>query len=235
MFRDLHKDATFQFACYPGVACFNECCRMLELALTPYDVLRLKKHLDLSGAAFLEQYAVVEQETPGRLPTVFLGMIDDGRGSCPFVKKSGCSVYPDRPGACRTYPLGRGAYHIADGSVEELYVLLTEPHCLGGNENECQSAAGWMASQGLEIYNRYNDLTMTIMHHEKVRAGHDFTRDQIAAYLLGLYKLEEFRAALERKNVSLPTSLAAANPEMLEDLAQLDLGIQWVHHELFCD
>ena len=52
----------FSFACHPDVACFTECCRMLDLALTPYDALRLSKHLKLSGSEFLDQYAVIEQE-----------------------------------------------------------------------------------------------------------------------------------------------------------------------------
>ena len=34
-------DRPFTFACHPGVPCFTECCRELDLALTPYDVLRL--------------------------------------------------------------------------------------------------------------------------------------------------------------------------------------------------
>ena len=233
LIRDLHKNESFLFDCHPGVGCFNECCRMLELALTPYDVLRLKNNLAIPGAAFLEQYAVIEQESPSRLPTIFLGMVDDGRGSCPFVSKEGCTVYENRPGACRTYPLGRGAYLSETGSVEELFVLLTEPHCFGCNENKQQSVDEWTTSQGLEDYNRYNDLMMSILHHEKTRNSCGFSSKQITAYLLGLYKLEEFRAALAQKTITLPTTLTIKDADNLADIELLDLGLQWVYHELF--
>lgn len=41
-------DASLCFACHPQVPCFNECRRELDLALSPYDVLRLKS----TGNAF---------------------------------------------------------------------------------------------------------------------------------------------------------------------------------------
>ena len=52
----LSADDAFTFGCNPGVACFNECCRDLNQFLTPYDILRLKNHLNLSSSAFLERY-----------------------------------------------------------------------------------------------------------------------------------------------------------------------------------
>ena len=40
----LKEDAEFNFACHPGVSCFNQCCSDVNIFLTPYDVLRLKNH-----------------------------------------------------------------------------------------------------------------------------------------------------------------------------------------------
>jgi len=39
-------------------------------------------------------------------PVILLQMRDNEKKSCPFVTAEGCSVYPDRPWACRMYPLG---------------------------------------------------------------------------------------------------------------------------------
>ncbi len=50
----IDPDTPFRFACNPGVACFNECCRDLNQFLTPYDVLRLKRGLGLSSRQFLD-------------------------------------------------------------------------------------------------------------------------------------------------------------------------------------
>jgi len=89
-------------------------------------------------------------------------MVDDGRGSCPFVEKKGCRVYSDRPGACRTYPLGRGAYRTADDCLHEVFVLLQEPHCQGFSHGRSFTVPTWQEDQGLEEYNSHNDLLLTI-------------------------------------------------------------------------
>ena len=34
---ELRDDSTFQFRCHPGIACFNACCKDIDITLTPYD------------------------------------------------------------------------------------------------------------------------------------------------------------------------------------------------------
>lgn len=97
----------FSFGCHPDVACYTECCRELDLVLTPYDVLCLCKELQMSSAEFVDRYVVVEQDENDIFPVLYLGMVDDGRASCPFISGNGCNVYNSRPGACRAYPVGR--------------------------------------------------------------------------------------------------------------------------------
>jgi len=63
---------SFSFACHPKVACFTDCCRQLELALTPYDILRLKRETDLDSSSFLEQYVIQEQEDEDVFPRFYL-------------------------------------------------------------------------------------------------------------------------------------------------------------------
>ncbi len=46
----------FNFRCHPGIACFNRCCRNLNLFLYPYDVVRLKKRLQISTDNFIDKY-----------------------------------------------------------------------------------------------------------------------------------------------------------------------------------
>ena len=47
--------STFRFACHPGVSCFTQCCRKLDLFLYPYDIIRLKKRLGISSEEFLDK------------------------------------------------------------------------------------------------------------------------------------------------------------------------------------
>jgi len=230
--RRLTPGESFRFRCHPGVACFNECCRELELALTPYDVLNLKQALGLRSDLFLEQYAVIET-TAGQVPRVYLGMRDDGRASCPFVAPQGCSVYHHRPGACRTYPIGRGAFQIASGEIKEIHVLLSEPHCQGFAEDQHQEVPSWEEEQGLAPFKRYNDKLIAILQHQRIKAGMQLTAEQQRLFLLALYDLDAFRDYLRQHD---PTALAAVsggNSPRDAEIALLEQGITWLANELF--
>ena len=52
----MELDGKFQFHCHPGVACFNACCKGIDIALTPYDILRLKNRLGISSTEFLVRH-----------------------------------------------------------------------------------------------------------------------------------------------------------------------------------
>ena len=63
---------------------------------------------------------------------LLLKMDSANENRCPFVTPQGCSVYEDRPGACRMYPLGRASTsHPLDGSRREFYFTVKEDHCRG--------------------------------------------------------------------------------------------------------
>ena len=55
----LKKTDTFNFRCHKDLACFNQCCRNLNLFLYPFDVLRLSKCLDMDSDRFLETHVDV--------------------------------------------------------------------------------------------------------------------------------------------------------------------------------
>ena len=46
--KNLDRAQPFSFRCAPDLICFTDCCRQLDLALTPYDVLRLRRALGIS-------------------------------------------------------------------------------------------------------------------------------------------------------------------------------------------
>jgi hypothetical protein len=232
--RPLAADDRFRFRCHPGVGCFNECCRELELALTPYDVLRLKGALGLTSGQFLDQYALVEQPEGEVWPQVYLGMVDDGRSSCPFVSPAGCRVYGDRPGACRMYPLGRGACRTPVGQ-QDLYVLLTEPHCRGGAEAQAQSVAEWLGDQELMTYNALNDQVAAILHHEQGEGQPGPAARE--KFLLALYHLDEFKEMILAPGFTAPAVIGEPDREKIgaNELSLLRYAISWLRCELFGD
>ena len=228
--RPLDPTETFPFRCHPEVSCFNECCRELELALTPYDVLRLSQALGLKSNRFLEQYAVIEGQESDKFPQVFLGMVDDGRASCPFVTTTGCSVYENRPGACRTYPLGRGASKTAGGEIKNIYVIIREPHCQGHREKGQQNLAQWEIKQGIGPYNFNNDKILAIQQHPEIKSIMPLSAEQKRLYLLALYDLDSFRIQLQKSEPNQAPAMAGLQGEAL-----LDFSINWLRHELFDD
>jgi hypothetical protein len=218
--RRLGDTETFQFSCHPQVTCFTDCCRQLDLALSPYDVLRLRRALDISTAEFLDRYAMVEKTAEDTFPLVFLTMVDDGQASCPFVTDKGCSVYQDRPGACRTYPVGRGASLNKDGQASELFVLLNEPHCRGFESGPEVSINDWLADQELATYNEFNDLLMTVLHHPRIKEGFKPDERQQERYLHVLYNLDAFRQE-------------SGADKNIDDQELLRSAIHLLHNELF--
>ncbi len=230
---EITPETTFSFSCHKGVPCFTECCRLLELALTPYDVLRLRKGTGMHSEKLLEKYIIVEHKPGEPFPCFYLTMVDDGRASCTFITQSGCSIYAHRPGACRTYPLGRAAVRGINNVIEEHYVLMRESHCLGFAEKEEQNSVKYCKDQGLEEYNRFNDEVVSILQHNKIRNGFIPPEKQADLFTLALYNIDTFREKLfEDKITSAP--LEASEKESLQDDKQLLLfAIKWLYKELY--
>jgi uncharacterized protein len=235
-FRWLGENESFRFRCHPGVGCFNECCRQLELALTPFDVLRLKGALGLTSHEFLERHALIEQAEDAAWPQVYLGMVDDGRDSCPFVSPVGCRVYAHRPGACRMYPLGRGHRRQSGGGQQDLYVLLREPHCHGfAGQNAPLSIGEWFSDQELLAYNTVNDQMMPILHPDGFNRGWRPDESQCEKFLLALFDLDEFRKLVMAADSGSSLTVTDRERDRLaaDELALLRFACRWLHAEFF--
>ncbi|MGI6656599.1 MAG: YkgJ family cysteine cluster protein [Desulfobulbus sp.] len=237
-FQPTTADSPLRFACHAGVPCFTECCRELDLALTPYDVLRLKRRLGISSTRFLEDYVIIELISGQVFPLCYLTMVDDDRASCVFVAKQGCTVYTDRPSSCRTYPVGRGAsWNRDDNTVRESLVLLREPHCRGFAESSpLVTVQQYLATQELEPYNRYNDALLPLLQHPLVQSGaFKPSRSQLDQYMLALYDLDRFRRDMNEGRIVLNRPLSPAQLKGLtgDDEELLLLAICWLREVLF--
>ncbi len=227
--QSLNPGEKFNFRCGPDVSCFTECCRALDLALTPYDVLRLRKSLGLDSATFLQRYAVIEQQQDEAFPQVFLAMLDDDRNRCPFVCADGCTVYEDRPAACRAYPVGRGLrMTTCRNRLQEIFVLVREDHCQGFAAGGETTPEDWMADQGLEPYNRFSDAMLPLLRHPIILQGWEPNPDQQREYLHTLYQLDDFRSRVEAGELALPGQETAGSLAELDDYQLLLAAIDWL-------
>jgi len=218
-------DSPFRFHCHPGVPCFTACCRELELALSPYDVIRLKQALGLSSHDFLERYAIIEFAKDDLYPKVYLAMVDDGRASCPFVDASGCRVYHDRPAACRTYPVGRGVSLDKHGAKKEQFIIIREEHCRGFAENQTQTVHDWQSDQQTCDYNRCNDLLLPLLHpsdHSPPRQR--LSSEKATLFIDTLYNLELFQSRCSQNSTN-----CAASPD--DEPALLRSAIDWLQQQ----
>ncbi|MBC8208914.1 MAG: YkgJ family cysteine cluster protein [Desulfobulbaceae bacterium] len=231
----IQADEPFTFACHPGVSCFTECCRELELALTPYDCLRLRQATGLNSTELLNRHVIMEQEPHETFPRFYLTMVDDGRASCVFVSPDGCTVYQDRPAACRTYPMGRAAIRQPGNRTEIFHVLVRETHCLGFSEQQEHTAESYNQDQSLEQYNRFNDNLIAILQHDQVRQGRQFSQEQIDSFTLALYDLDRFRHLLQTGQLPEHKSgQITADPDQLaDDEALLLWSMDWLSAVLF--
>ncbi len=223
---------TFSFSCHKGVACFTDCCRMLELALTPYDALRLRHATGLTSRELLNNYIITEQDAGEPFPRFYLTMVDDGRASCVFVSPGGCTIYPHRPSACRAYPLGRAAVRTGNGTILEHFVIMKEAHCRGFQEAAQQTPLQYVKDQELTSYNRFNDAVARILQHDAIRQGLIPSRKDIDLFTLALYDLDTFRHMLMEDTLE-GTILTQPEKDRLQDDEELLLfAIEFVQRQL---
>ncbi len=148
----LDGSATIQFRCHRGIACWNACCSNIDISLTPYDILRLKRRLGLTSTEFLERYTLPYEMEKDGVAGVKLRPVEGG-SACRFMNPDGCGVYEDRPTACRYYPVALLSMRRQDESIDRAaYALVKEAHCLGHNEPNRQTIDEYRTEQGLPEY-----------------------------------------------------------------------------------
>ncbi len=148
----------FNFDCHPDVPCFTNCCKKVELILYPYDVIRLKNALKIDSEKFIHEHVNVIKGNNPYFPSIMLKLGDDE--FCPYLEKSGCTVYMDRPSACRTYPLERAVDRTNPkaGRPQDYYFLTNHEYCHGHKESRNFSVKSWLRNQRIDEFNNANDL-----------------------------------------------------------------------------
>ena len=153
---ELTLDSEFQFNCHKGIACFNACCKNIYITLTPYDILRLKRRLGMDSKEFVARHTVPFEMDFHGMPGLKM-VTKPGTSECTFLTEEGCSVYEDRPAACRYYALGNmGVRKKGGAEIEDIYFVVKEDHCLGHNEPQKQTVGEYRKNQGIEKYDEMN-------------------------------------------------------------------------------
>ena len=231
--RYLGEKDTFSFRCYPGIGCYNRCCRNLNLFLYPYDVLRLKNALNISSDEFLDQYVDVVLRSGNFFPEVLLRMSENEDKTCPFVVDEGCAVYLDRPDTCRKFPVEQGVLYDAAGKKSTAVYFFRPPDfCLGPQEDREWTGAAWTQDQGETDYHkmtlRWADLKRLFQADPWGTEGSKGPRAKMA--FMATYNIDRFRefvfnsSFLKRYKVK----TAVLKKINADDEELLKFGFDWV-------
>jgi len=213
----LENKDTLQFRCHKGIGCFNECCRNINIVLTPYDLLRLKQRLGLSSSELLNQYTDPFEMDGHGTPGVKLKPVENGT-ACQFMTDEGCSVYQDRPTACRYYPLGlMSILKTGQKTDEQGFALVKEDHCLGHNEDRTLTIQEYREEQGVTEYDELTREWRQLILKKK-SAGPAVGKPpemSLQLFFMASYNVDQFQ-----QFVTSPQFLATyqLEPELLEAL-----------------
>ena len=153
---ELTLDSEIQFHCHKNISCFNECCKNIDITLMPYDIQRLKRRENISSSEWVAKYTVPFPMDAHDMPGLKLAT-RPGSTACVYLREEGCSVYEDRPTACRYYALGSmGVRKQGAAEVEDLYFLVKESHCKGHEEPRTLTVREYREEQGLVEYDEKN-------------------------------------------------------------------------------
>ncbi len=165
----LTLDSFLQFACHPKVSCFTACCHNIKIILTPYDILILRNRLNIPAHEFITQYTEPTYLEKTDMPGVQMQLVGE-KNACPFVTPEGCTVYSDRPSACRYYPVGMADFHEGgtnDASEDKFFFLVKEPHCMGHEEPKRWTIREWRADQGVDLRDEMNKEWLRLVMRRK--------------------------------------------------------------------
>lgn len=192
----LGPEERFRFRCHKGIPCFNKCCENTDILLTPYDIVRLKNRLDVSSRELLDRYTRDCELDAHGTPALKLGH-KEGSQACVFLGPEGCTVYEDRPAACRYYALGLMSMRRKDSSTDEdSYFVVKEDHCLGHLEPHEQTVGEYRSEQGVDRYDEANREWRRIIL-KKRSTGPTVGRPSqhsFELFFLASYDLDGFRA-----------------------------------------
>lgn len=232
----LSESSRFQFRCHPGVPCFTQCCRGIDIMLTPYDVIRIKNRMGIPSEDFLALYTKPHLLETTDLPVITLKMLDDERHSCPFVRDDGCIIYEDRPTTCRYYPLGVATLSYKEQQEGGFYIFINEPHCKGFNEDGVWTVTEWRKNQGLGMHDEINELwTDLIVRKKSIPSSVRLTEKTKKMFFTASYDMDGFRrfvfesSFLTLYNIDQQTLAEIRS----DDVALLKFGFKWLKWLLF--
>jgi hypothetical protein len=123
-----------------------------------------------------------------------------GGSACQFMTPEGCSVYEDRPTACRYYPVALLSMRKQDEYTDtHSYALVKEEHCLGHNEPRSLTIDAYRAEQGLTEYDEQGRGWRQLVL-KKMSSGPTVGKPSVKSrqlFFMTCYDIDTFRAFVD--------------------------------------
>jgi hypothetical protein len=171
---------------------------------------------------------------PGEhFPDVLLRMADNDKMTCPFLSEAGCSVYADRPDACRTFPVEQGMIFDPKKKQARLVHFFKPPDfCRGQDESKTWTVKTWEQDQEAEKYHRmtaeWAKLKGMFQTDPWGLEGPEGPRAKMA--FMATYNIDGFRDFIFNSSFLKRYKLKSALVKKIRsnDLELLRFGFEWV-------
>jgi len=233
--KPIAETDTFRFACHPGVACFNRCCHDIDVVLTPFDVVRLKKKLGLRSDEFLARYTLFQPYKDTDVVLLKLRVVDENDRRCVFLGPEGCTVYEARPVVCRNYPTGLATQNPLEGQSARPYFIIEEEMCRGHYEGPSWTIAEWKENQGATELDRLNRPWLELVARLKALKLKDDKDQKMNIFVMVSFDVDTFRHLVFGSSFLSRFDVGPATTESIrqDDEELLKFGFKWLQFVLF--
>ncbi len=235
--QTMDGNAVIQFRCHKGIDCFNACCKNIDISLTPYDIIRLKKRLGMTSGEFLVKYTYPYEMEKDGIAGVKLKPIENGT-ACQFMTDEGCSVYEDRPTSCRYYPVALLSLRRSDEFTDRTaYALVKEEHCHGHFEDRKLTVDEYRQEQGLEDYDELGRAWRQLILKKKSSGptvGKPSKRS-LQLFFIACYDVDQFREFVKSPSFEEVYELDQETKEKLysDDVALMQFSMAFLRQVMF--
>jgi Fe-S-cluster containining protein len=192
----------------------------------------------MTTTEFLDRHALLPITKELELPVVMLKMGDGPEKKCSFVGPDGCTVYEDRPWACRMYPVGMAIPPARAGvEPEPIHFLFEDDFCHGHGEQAGWTVKQWRQDQGVDDQEELEAVFRDIVSHPWFIGGRKLDPRRTEMFFTASYDLDKFRSFIFESTFLERFVLEADLVEQIraDDIALLRFTFRWLRFALFAE
>lgn len=208
-------DEPFAFGCK---MCGKCCTNREDIMLTPRDIFRMAKELEMGMTDFVEKYCECYIGPSSKVPLIRLISVGQDK-HCPLLENRKCIVHRSKPSVCALFPIGR-SFRMEDGkeiNAQNMDYIFMNPGC--GDGSETHTVRDWLTAFNIPLEDEFHiiwtqgvtDMSKRLREYV-TKADEQEARMLYSALFLGLYgsyHLEsDFMPQFER-NIRLAKELVA--------------------------